>query len=357
MSDADFEAVRKLQAERNAATAGKKGSRTFDSSSQRTDNSTKASLTETFDTTLYDREGPDKYAGYNTSIAVDGDEEMEDEDGGHRLVGQYTATKDQIDELAHGNGVEEEDILTGREKAARIADRETDYQKRRFNRGPLTPTRADPFAANTHANVETDGQTYREIMALRELEKEEERVQKLIAEKQARGENGVTEHEATLKSEDKENADAGSTVSVATGRKRKQRWDVSNEPTEAVPEAPQPSETKTKRSRWDQTPAPAVPGTTGEAPKRRSRWDQAPAITAATPVGNQGLATPMHPSQVGVPMIPTSFGTDISGRNAPLSDEELDMMLPSEGYKILEPPPGYAPIRTPARKQIGRAHV
>ena len=25
-------------------------------------------------------------------------------------------------------------------------------------------------------------------------------------------------------------------------------------------------------------------------------------------------------------------------------------MLPSEGYQILEPPPGYAPIRTPARK-------
>ena len=78
---------------------------------------------------------------------------MEDADSGHRLVGQYTASKDQVDELAHGNGVEEEDILLGREKQARIADRETDYQKRRFNRGPLTPTRADPFAANTHANV------------------------------------------------------------------------------------------------------------------------------------------------------------------------------------------------------------
>jgi splicing factor 3B subunit 1 len=25
-------------------------------------------------------------------------------------------------------------------------------------------------------------------------------------------------------------------------------------------------------------------------------------------------------------------------------------MLPTEGYKILEPPPGYVPIRTPARK-------
>lgn len=276
---------------------------------------------------------------------------MEDVDGGHRLVGQYTATRAQIDEMAHGNGVEEEDILLGREKAARIADRETDYQKRRFNRGPLTPTRADPFAANAHANVEAEGQTYREVMALRELEKEEERVRKLIEEKQARGANGVEHHEATLKLEesDKENAESGATVTVATGRKRKQRWDVSSEPTPspAAAEVSQPTETKPKRSRWDQTPAPAPPV---EAPKRRSRWDQAPALGAATPVGNAGLATPMHPSQVGAPVMPTSFGTDISNRNAPLTDEELDMMLPSEGYKILEPPPGYAPIRTPARK-------
>lgn len=346
---ADFEAVRRLQAERNAAAAGSKGSRTFDPSSQRTDNSTKASLTDSFDTSLYERDGANKYAGYDTSIAVDGgDEEMEDADAGHRLVGQYTASRDQVDEFAHGNGVEEEDILLGREKAARIADRETDYQKRRFNRGPLTPTRADPFAANTHANVEgEEGQTYREVMALREIAKEEERVQKLISEKQTEG-DGVTEHEATLKVEDKENAEKGSTVSVATGRKRKQRWDVGSESAEAEPQAPQPEEdAKPKRSRWDQTPAPGAE----EGSKRRSRWDQAPALTASTPVGNQGLATPMHPSQVGgAPVIPTGFGTDISARNAPWSDEELDLMLPSEGYQILEPPPGYAPIRTPARK-------
>lgn len=25
-------------------------------------------------------------------------------------------------------------------------------------------------------------------------------------------------------------------------------------------------------------------------------------------------------------------------------------MMPTEGYRILDPPPGYAPIRTPARK-------
>ena len=52
-----------------------------------------------------------------------------------RLVGQYTASREQIDELAHGKGLEEEDILLARDKSATIADRETDYQKRRFDRG------------------------------------------------------------------------------------------------------------------------------------------------------------------------------------------------------------------------------
>ncbi|KAJ5089677.1 splicing factor 3B subunit 1 [Penicillium argentinense] len=339
-STADIETVRRLQAERNAAAASKKGSRTFDSSAQRTENSTKASLTESFDTSLYEREGADRFSGYDTSIAVnDGDEEMEDANGGHSLVGQYTATRNQIDEMAHGNGVEEEDILMGREKAARIADRESDYQKRRFNRGPLTPTRADAFAANAQDNGDGDGQTYREIMAERELQKEEERVHKLIQEKRERGEE-VPEYQATLKAEngDKENEHASATAETA-GRKRKKRWDTSAEDTATPNDVQEPAEPK-KRSRWDEAPAPAG----SEAPKRRSRWDQAPSLTAATPVGNQGLATPMHPSG--------AQGADLSGPGQDEDDEMLNQLLPSEGYKILDPPPGYEPIRTHARKMM-----
>ncbi|KIW43177.1 uncharacterized protein PV06_04311 [Exophiala oligosperma] len=326
-SAADFETVRRLQAERNSQAAGKKGSKTFDPSNQRTDSSTKVSLTENFDTSLYDRDGGDKFAGYHTSLAVDGDdEEMPDADDSRRLIGQYTATNEQMKEFSTGNGVEEEDILLGREKTARIADRETDYQKRRFERGPLTPTRADPFAANKHAGV-AEGATYREVMQLQDLEREEERVKKLIAEKHQNGED-VAEHKPTLKDEaDKENADAGSTVE-ATGRKRKKRWDVSSDATPAS----ETTETK-KRSRWDQAPAPDG----ASAPAKRSRWDQAPALdaTSAAPVAQTPAPT---------------FGTDITGRNASWSDEELDMMLPSEGYTILEPPPGYAQIRPVARK-------
>jgi len=36
-------------------------------------------------------------------------------------------------------------------------------------------------------------------------------------------------------------------------------------------------------------------------------------------------------------------------RNLPISDEELDSILPTEGYEILEPPANYQPLRTPTR--------
>ncbi|KAF2088187.1 ARM repeat-containing protein [Saccharata proteae CBS 121410] len=328
---ADFETITRLQKERNEAAAGKKGSKTFDPTSQRTNNSTKASLTETFDTDLYERNGVDKFAGYNTSIAVnDDDDDDADGDDGRRLVGQYTATKEQMNEFAHG-ATAEEDILISREKQAQISSRETDYQKRRFER----------------ALPDDENLTYREKMAKRELEKEEERVKKAIEEKKANGEDGVVEHQATLNDNGKRNGENGSAMG-APAKKRKQRWDVSSEAASTGgADAAASTEPKSKRSRWDQTPVPgAAPDAT---PKRRSRWDQAPSLAGATPVGAAGLATPMHPSQAGVGA-GMSFGTDVSGRNAPLSDEELDLMLPSEGYKILDPPPGYEPIRPAARK-------
>lgn len=293
---------------------------------------------------MYGAQNGNKYEGYNASIAADGDEDEDMFDakpnGNGRLIGQYTASREQIDELAHGKGVEEDDIILARDKSATIADRETDYQKKRFNRGPLTPTRADPFAANRQAGIQDDGQSYREVMAARDLEREEERVTKLIADKKASGEEIV--HAPLLKSEessDKENKDSGSAVTISSGRKRKQRWDIAGNETKEEEESDAAS---TKKSRWDESPAP------GESQSsRRSRWDQAPSITSATPISQAGLATPMHPSQM-----MASFGTDISARNMPLSDEELDALLPTEGYKILDPPAGYEPVNPVARRMM-----
>jgi len=320
MADEEFDAIRLAQQERNASNTGKvKSSRALDTSTQRTDSSTKASLTENMDTELYGKQSLDKFAGYNTSIAAndDEDEDMDGEEGGgsNRLIGQYTATSAQMNEFAHG-ATEEDDILDSREKQAQIASRETDYQKRRFER-----------------MGDDEGKSYRDVMAERELEREEQRVQKLVEDKKANGDIGVTEHEATLKITD---GDKTPPREETTGQKRKKRWGEAEDV--AMTDAAKVEETKTKKSRWD---AAAGPDGASAAPAKRSRWDAAPAAgnTAPTPQAAPSAAAP------GI----VAFGTDISSRNAALSDEELDIMLPSEGYKILTPPPGYEPLRAPAK--------
>ena len=153
--------------------------------------SNKQSLTEAFDKELYDgSNGVDKFANYNTSIAVHEDEEMEDaaEMNGRRLVGQYTASADILNEHAHG----EDDIMEDREKKAQIASRETDYQRRRFDR-KLSPDRADPFAQGGDG-----GMSYKDVMQMRDLERDEARVQRIIEEREKNG-NEVLDHQPTLK--------------------------------------------------------------------------------------------------------------------------------------------------------------
>jgi splicing factor 3B subunit 1 len=295
----------------------------------------KQSLTEASDNTLYSNDA-DKFSGYNTSIAVrDEDEEMEGagESSSRRLVGQYTATKDMLDEYAHGD-TEEADVLMSREEGAQIASRETDYQKKRFER-KLSPG-AD------------GGRSYKEVMQERELEREETRIRRLLEEREARGESGneVLDHVPTLK--DGTHGTNGAVV-VAGDKtppmdrttRRKRRWDSSTADGEASKEeAKAPA---VKKSRWESSSAPEEGGPVVDAPVEaaaapRSRWD-----TATGPP--QGATSAPAAGETPKPMMPYAFGTDISSRNAPLSDEMLDLMLPSEGYKILEPPPGYEPVR------------
>ncbi|WIA10471.1 hypothetical protein OEZ85_010662 [Tetradesmus obliquus] len=135
-----------------------------------------------------------------------------------------------------------------------------------------------------------------------------------------------------------------------------------------------------RRNRWDETPAADMGASATPAAKKRSRWDETPAPGAAaaafgttpsaiggafgatpafTPGGAAGLETPAVPGMVGAPggMTPDQWHADKAARemyerNRPLSDEELDAMLPGaeQGYKVLPPPAGYQPIYTPARK-------
>ena len=67
------------------------------------------------------------------------------------------------------------------------------------------------------------------------------------------------------------------------------------------------------------------------------------AMAMATPSAAQMMQ--MTPEQ----MQAYRWEKEIDDRNRPLTDEELDAMFPP-GYKILQPPNNYIPIRTPARK-------
>ena len=94
--------------------------------------------------------------------------------------------------------------------------------------------------------------------------------------------------------------------------------------------------------------------TSSNVSKKRSRWDETPDVATstgmsggftATPVGGVGMATPV-PGQEQMTSQQIRTSQEMLERNRPLTDEELDAMFPSEGYKIVEPPASYVPIRT-----------
>ncbi|KAF7489761.1 Splicing factor 3B subunit 1 [Sarcoptes scabiei] len=132
---------------------------------------------------------------------------------------------------------------------------------------------------------------------------------------------------------------------------RKNRWD----------ETPKTERMESGYSSWGETPkidrftddATETPS----ASKRRSRWDETPALmtpSLSTPTGTKAMSmatpTPSHLlSMTPEQMQALRWEREIDERNKMLTDEELNALLPA-GYKILPPPAGYQPIRTPARK-------
>ncbi|CAM9771926.1 unnamed protein product, partial [Ectocarpus fasciculatus] len=256
----------------------------------------------------------------------------------------------------------------------RISDRESDYQARRMGRA-LSPDRGDAFSGKTPAR------SYKDIMQAQELRKEEAQVRKAI-EKKLEDEKESENAPALVKRRrwDDANSDAAKpseweasdATPVASARggvasATLSRWDVTPAAGTAVK----------ARSRWDETPAaangeqtpagraggwdvtPRVNGGDAETPssKKRSRWDETPlpvgVVGAGMTPGGLGAATPMYAGAMTPEMSQRMrWEAEVDERNRPISDEELDSMFPPSGYKILDPPASYVPIRTPSRKLL-----
>lgn len=226
----------------------------------------------------------------------------------------FTAPQHLLNEYADDSY----DPLAERVEARQVAARQSDYHKRRFDRDAGPASQVDPF---TRGGRDGEAEGYRDAMRRANLEREEDRVRRILAAKEREAE------EAAMKPDNEKPADVDATPRVS----RKRRWDVGDpdaSPDGAAPAATEAGDAtpKRRRSRWDETPAAETAG----AP-RRSRWDETPAAG-----GTSAMQNPAHGA--------------VPPRSRFLTDEELDTLLPSEGYKIVEPPPGYEPIRTPARK-------
>jgi splicing factor 3B subunit 1 len=123
-----------------------------------------------------------------------------------------------------------------------------------------------------------------------------------------------------------------------------------------APRTSQPGETptgKTKRSRWDETPAAQSAASVAATPQP-GQFNAGFANTpAATPMGNLAyMATPNAAFLAPEMAQQMRWEAEVDERNRPLSDLELDAIFPTSGYKILDPPPSYVPIRTPQRKLL-----
>ncbi|XP_076460472.1 splicing factor 3B subunit 1-like isoform X1 [Babylonia areolata] len=148
-----------------------------------------------------------------------------------------------------------------------------------------------------------------------------------------------------------------------------------------IQDTPTPGASK-RRSRWDETPGGATPSgltpsftpggltPSGMTPSGMTPSGMTPsgAMTPSgmtpsgmtpsgvTPVGQKAMAmatpTPGHLMSMTPEQLQAyTWQREIDERNRPLSDDDLDTMFPP-GYKVLQPPAGYVPIRTPARKLI-----
>ncbi|KAI9582133.1 splicing factor 3B subunit 1 [Glossina fuscipes] len=165
---------------------------------------------------------------------------------------------------------------------------------------------------------------------------------------------------------------------------RRNRWDETPKTERETPghsgwaETPKPDRSTTdniviestpgaskRRSRWDETPSNTTPSMTPSAVTPNMTPSITPHVTpghatplltprGTTPIGVKAMAMATPTPGALAAMTPEQLQAyrwekEIDERNRPFTDEELDQMFPP-GYKILPPPAGYVPLRTPGRK-------
>lgn len=292
----------------------------------------------------------------------------------------------------------------------RIVDRENDYRKRRFER-MLSPERGDVFDGKTPQRSYKEimqsqrldaerAEVIRKIQQKKEeeaelKEKQEELRQKVQEQQAAAGDADGAKKKRKRMRWDATGEDA-TTASSVDGKTdvEESEWDTTSEASASdASTAATPSRSSrwdatpaagAKKNRWDATPVHGVTwnvstgskwdatpvsfeagGVTPAPGGKRSRWDETPVAgdrggADATPrksvqmtPGGSSIAADILSGALTPEMAQRMrWEREIEERNRPLADDELDAMFPQTGYKVLDPPASYVPIRTPSRKLL-----
>lgn len=200
-------------------------------------------------------------------------------------------------------------------RVKRVADRETDYQKRRLDR-PEAEVQSDIYSSSGRGG----GSSYAQRMKEQRRRNEEsdagaaearKRKEEYLQEKKRR-KYGTSEVDGNYTQDDdiKEPPKSRSWDDIESGSKtstsKRSGWDVSTP----------------RSSNWDVT-APSA-----------SKWDQTP-VMMGTHTGSETSA-----------LAGMAAHQKVDIRNQPWTDELLNSLLPRKGYEIIAPPVGYTPTRT-----------
>eukprot|EP01017_Pseudomicrothorax_dubius_P014538 TRINITY_DN1694_c0_g2_i10.p1 TRINITY_DN1694_c0_g2~~TRINITY_DN1694_c0_g2_i10.p1 ORF type:complete len:1206 (-),score=344.77 TRINITY_DN1694_c0_g2_i10:224-3841(-) len=326
---------------------------------------------------------------------------MADEEKPERQKFSYTAPKNLLEE-ARGVGPQEDPFAANDKR--KISEREDKYHQRKKLR-LVSPPRHDAFR-DPDKTPDLNARSYADIMVEQKLENERQEVLKKIArEKEDQIKRNQERRADGAKAPMKEEERRGKSQSTAPSMDQRSDWErEEKQPRASKWDTPTRGGDSVGRvSRWDKNPKSTIhdatpgrqmvgdtptPGRVGETPlhrfgetpsrfaetptpKRaggRSRWDdKTPLVGGLTP--NTGGMTPTPGGTFLTPsathLSGTGFGAmtpdrmqnlrwerELDERNRPLTDEELDQLLPPQGYEVVKPPDNYQPARSATRKLL-----
>lgn len=277
----------------------------------------------------------------------------------------FTAPTSVLEEMERDGEEYGEDVVDAHMKRVCTVAEGDDEYTRRWHSRKISPERYDAFAAG-EVTPDPHMRTFKDVMQQHLLARERHVVDQPIhkaidrksrnkrvlesGEEVADVKRGKKEHESS-----RPQLEARSEISAATTAVGFVGMIGTDTPRSRWDKPPQPlAGTVSQTWEWDATPTRAESVFAAKDDVGKSRWDETPVnpMADSTPIGGMSMETPSQEVlRAAVPRAKLKFQPDVEERNLPWEEEELDQVLPQEGFALVSPPPGYV-VATPSQRLL-----